>query len=74
MQKRIFAILALVLFAAGLVTFFVSIVRGANEYTSYALVLCAPGAVLAFMNHMAQKRASFEIKEESEDPHETEID
>ena len=66
MNKRIFAILALVLFGAGLIVFMCSLIFRTNDFTAYGLVLCAPGAVMAFMNYMAQKRAAIEIKEEGE--------
>ena len=64
MNKRMFAILALVLFLAGLVVFMVSIAKGTNDYTFYAVVLCAPGAMMAFLNYMGQKRAQAQIAQE----------
>jgi len=70
MQKRILAILALILFICGLAVFICSLAAGTNDYTFYAVVLCAPGAVLALLNTMGQRRAQ-ELKTQEEDENET---
>ena len=73
MNKRIFAIIALVLFAIGLIIGGYSLVADANELAPYTLLMCAPGALMAFLNYMAQKRAAIEGKEEGEH-HESEVE
>ena len=66
MQKRILAILALFLFVIGLAVFIFSLAAGTNDYAFYAVVLCAPGAVLALLNHMAQNRAKEHLQKEED--------
>lgn len=57
MHKRSLAILALVLFLAGVVVFFASIATGHNEYAFYVAILLAPGALMAFLQRRLDRHA-----------------
>lgn len=58
MKQRIFAVLALVLFVLGIAVFAFSLIARTNDYAFYAVIFCAPGALMAFLRLAAQRQAA----------------
>ena len=70
MKQRIFAVLALGLFVLGLAVFVYSLIARTNDYAFYAVIFCAPGALMAFLRLAAQRQTmQAPFAEQKEDNH-----